>query len=158
MLHRLPLLACVRVRMAGSTGIGAQRPSAPACDPDNGGLTLPAGFCAKVVATDLGATRNLVVAPSGDVYVSIRSGARAPGQPPQPGFLMALRDTNGDGTFDQKERFHTAGATGLVSTRARSSTMAAAYGSSRSTSRSPTGSRAAPTRCSPTALPGRRRS
>lgn len=100
--------------MAGSTGIGAQRPSAPACDADNGGLTLPAGFCAKVVATDLGAARNLVVAPSGDVYVSIRSGARAPGQPPQPGFLMALRDTNGDGTFEQKERFHTAGATGLV--------------------------------------------
>ena len=114
-MHRaLSLLAWSVCVIVGSTWISAQRPSAPACDPDNGGLTLPSGFCAKVVATDLGAARNLVVGPSGDVYVSIRSGARAPGQPPQPGFLLALRDTNGDGTFDRKERFHTAGATGLV--------------------------------------------
>ena len=103
--------ACV---FAGATGVRGQAASTPACDADNGGLTLPAGFCAKVIADDLGAARNLVVAPNGDVYVSIRAGARAPGQPPQPGFLMALRDTNGDGTMDQKEKFGTNGATGLV--------------------------------------------
>ena len=114
-MHRvMSLLALSVCVIAGSTGVAGQRAAAPACDPDNGGLTLPAGFCAKVVATDLGAARNLVVTPSGDVYVSIRSGARAPGQPPQPGFLMALRDTNGDGTLDQKERFGATGATGLV--------------------------------------------
>ena len=29
--------------------------AAPTCDPDNGGITLPAGFCALVVADGLGA-------------------------------------------------------------------------------------------------------
>jgi len=114
-MHRLtPLLALSLCVAAGTASLVAQSASAPACDPGNGGLTLPAGFCAKVVATDLGAARNLVVTPGGDVYVSIRSGARAPGQPPQPGFLMALRDTDGDGTLDQREKFGTTGATGIV--------------------------------------------
>ncbi|MCC6990527.1 MAG: sorbosone dehydrogenase, partial [Acidobacteria bacterium] len=100
--------------VAGSSSLLGQRASAPACDPDNGGLTLAPGFCAKVVATDLGAARNLVIAPNGDAYVTIQRGVREPGQPPQPGFLMALRDTNGDGTFDQREKFGTNGATGIV--------------------------------------------
>jgi glucose/arabinose dehydrogenase len=99
---------------ASAAGVQGQAASTPACDADNGGLTLPAGFCAKVIADNLGAARNLVVAPNGDVYVSVRAGARAPGQPPQPGFLMALRDTNGDGTMEQMEKFGTNGATGLV--------------------------------------------
>ena len=63
----------------------ASAPPQPACDPGNGGLTLPAGFCAKVIADDLGYARNLAVAANGDLYVSIRTGARAPGQPMQPG-------------------------------------------------------------------------
>ena len=105
------VFACV---IAGVAGVHGQGATTPACDADNGGLTLPAGFCAKVIADDIGAARNLVVAPNGDVYVSIRAGARAPGQPPQPGYLMALRDTDGDGTMDQKEKFGTNGATGLV--------------------------------------------
>ena len=109
-----PLLVLPVLVMAGSTNLLGQRAAAPACDPDNGGLTLAPGFCAKVVADDLGPARNLVVAPTGDVYVTIQRGPRAPGQPPQPGFLMALRDTNGDGTLDQREKFGTSGATGIV--------------------------------------------
>ena len=114
MIDRLPLCALSVCVLAASTGMAGQRAAAPACDPDNGGLTLAPGFCAKVVADDLGAARNLVVAPNGDVYVTIQRGVRAPGQPPQPGFLMALRDTNGDGTLDQREKFGTNGATGIV--------------------------------------------
>jgi glucose/arabinose dehydrogenase len=108
------LMAVSACLLVGATSVRGQAASSPACDADNGGLTLPAGFCAKVIADDLGAARNLVVAPNGDVYVSVRAGARAPGQPPQPGFLVALRDTNGDGAMDQKEKFGTNGATGLV--------------------------------------------
>ena len=108
------LLALSFFVVTASTSLVGQRASAPACDPDNGGLTLAPGFCAKVVADDLGPARNLVVAPSGDVYVAIQRGPRAPGQPPQPGFLMALRDTNGDGTLDQREKFGANGATGIV--------------------------------------------
>ncbi len=48
--------------------------AAPACDPDNGGITLPAGFCALVAADGLGAARHIVVAPNGDLYVALQSG------------------------------------------------------------------------------------
>ena len=92
----------------------AQRAAMPACDPGNGGLTLPPGFCAKVVADDLGAARNLAVAANGDVYISLRNGPRAEGQPAQPGYLIALRDTDGDGTLDRREKFGSSGATGIV--------------------------------------------
>ena len=37
------------------------------CDADNGGITLPAGFCAVVVADRLGAARHMAVTPNGDV-------------------------------------------------------------------------------------------
>ena len=50
--------------------------AAPACDADNGGLKLPQGFCAAVVADNVGAARHLVVAPNGDLFVSIRSPQR----------------------------------------------------------------------------------
>ena len=88
--------------LAATSALQARQTPASGCDPGNGGLTLPPGFCAQVIADDLGAARNLAVAPNGDIYVSIRTGVRAPGQPMQPGYLMALRDTNGDGTMDRK--------------------------------------------------------
>ena len=43
--------------------------SLPACDPDNGGLILPAGFCALVVADGLEGARHLDVTADGDIYV-----------------------------------------------------------------------------------------
>src|SRR2546430_9160953 len=59
------------------------RPSAvsPTCDPDNGGITLPAGFCAVVVADQVGAPRHLAVAPNGDLFVAMagRPGGAARG-------------------------------------------------------------------------------
>jgi glucose/arabinose dehydrogenase len=78
----------------------------PACDPDNGGLTLPAGFCAFVAADGLGTARHLVVAPNGDLYVALQgTGAE--------GGVVALRDTNGDGRFEQKSHFGTTSTTGI---------------------------------------------
>jgi glucose/arabinose dehydrogenase len=90
---------------------GAQRgPAAgpPTCDPDNGGMTLPDGFCAVVVADGLGAARHLAVAPNGDIYVAIRN------RPDAKGGLVALRDTNGDGRADRQERFGDDGGTGIA--------------------------------------------
>lgn len=43
----------------------------PNCDPDNGGLTLPKGFCALVVADNLGAARHAWVAPNGDLFIAL---------------------------------------------------------------------------------------
>jgi hypothetical protein len=37
------------------------------CDPGNGGITLPEGFCAIVAADNLGTARHLTVAANGDV-------------------------------------------------------------------------------------------
>ena len=61
-----------------------------ACDPDNGGITLPQGFCAAVVANDVGPARHLAVAPNGDLYVATESrGGR--GGAAAPGGVVALR-------------------------------------------------------------------
>jgi len=56
-------------------------------------LKLPAGFTAKVVQEGLGAGRHMVVAPNGDVYLASHDG------------LVAMRDTNGDGTLDKTQPF-----------------------------------------------------
>jgi glucose/arabinose dehydrogenase len=76
------------------------------CDAGNGGITLPAGFCAVVVADvtvggRAAAARHLVVTPAGDVFVAINSPRNA-----NPAFgIIGLRDINGDGRADQQSPF-----------------------------------------------------
>ncbi|MBI4520774.1 MAG: glucose dehydrogenase, partial [Gemmatimonadetes bacterium] len=94
-------LLAVMVLMVGACG-GATEPeetvvAGPACDPDNGGLTLPDGFCALVAAEGLGAARHMVTAPNGDLFVADRNQG---GENPVTGGVVALRDTDGDGRFD----------------------------------------------------------
>jgi glucose/arabinose dehydrogenase len=84
--------------------------STPTCDPDNGGLKLPRGFCALVVADGLGVARHLAVAANGDLYVSLRSGR---GDAATRGGVVALRDADGDGRFEIKEPFGDESTTGL---------------------------------------------
>jgi glucose/arabinose dehydrogenase len=97
---------------AGSVTLSGQR-GLPSCDPDNGGITLPAGFCALVVSPGVGEARHLVVNTNGDIYAILRRGpAGAPGAP-RPGSIVGLRDTNGDGKADVTEKFGTIGGTGL---------------------------------------------
>lgn len=79
-----------------------REPAAPAdtdelelCDPDDGGLILPAGFCARVVADNIGFVRQIAVDDQGYLYVAQRNvllglgglllvpgTAVEPGQPP----------------------------------------------------------------------------
>ncbi|HEY7877231.1 MAG TPA: PQQ-dependent sugar dehydrogenase [Gemmatimonadaceae bacterium] len=76
------------------------------CAGDNGGLTLPAGFCATVFADNLGHTRHIAVAPNGDVYVNswpVYGGVG--GSAIAGGFLIALRDTNRDGRAEIVQRW-----------------------------------------------------
>jgi glucose/arabinose dehydrogenase/mono/diheme cytochrome c family protein len=78
----------------------------PVCTEDNGGLTLPPGFCATVFADNIGHARHLVVAPNGVVYVNTWSGRYYGNDtPPAGGFLVALRDTTGNGRADVVQRF-----------------------------------------------------
>ncbi len=77
-----------------------------ACAPDNGGLTLPAGFCAIVFADSIGHARHLTVSSDGTVYVNTWSGEYyGKDKPHAGGFLVALRDTTGDGRADVIARF-----------------------------------------------------
>ncbi len=76
----------------------------PLPDPDNGGIQLPPGFRALVVADNLvvgrksGNTaerlRGLAIAPNGDLFVKTKFGP-----------ILALRDTNGDGRTDEQKEF-----------------------------------------------------
>src|ERR1700681_1316915 len=108
-------MAVERVRFAVACGIAApgalalaltvSAQSKVACDPDNGGIKLPAGFCAFVAADGIGAARHLVVAPNGDVYVAIMGRSK--------GGVVALRDKDGDGRLETKESFGEASSTGI---------------------------------------------
>ena len=93
--------------MALTTTSCAQQMALPECDADNGGIQLPEGFCAFVVADALGAARHLDVAPNGDIFVAIRNQQNAPGG------IIALRDTDGDGRADVEERFGEDGGTSI---------------------------------------------
>src|SRR5690625_3850409 len=66
------------------------------CDEDNGGITLPDGFCASVVVDSLGPARHIAIGENGDIYVKTRS---------EEGGIAALRDTTGDFKADIIERF-----------------------------------------------------
>jgi glucose/arabinose dehydrogenase len=103
-------LLALPLAVAAATVIGAAqaRPTVPACAADNGGITLPDGFCAMVAADNLGAARHVAVAPNGTVYVAIqgRGGDRAG--------IIALRDGNGDGTLETMERAGEKSTTGIA--------------------------------------------
>lgn len=99
-------LAAVYVFVALQLAAASAQP--PACDPGNGGITLPPGFCALVAADGLGPARHIVVAPNGDVYVAIQS------DDTHKGGVVALRDTKGDGRLDVKEAFGTGSSTGIA--------------------------------------------
>jgi glucose/arabinose dehydrogenase len=76
----------------------------PVLDADNGGIDLPPGFRALVIADNLAVgkkvgnsqdrVRFLAIAPNGDVYAKLVRGG-----------ILAMRDTDGDGRIDVKEEF-----------------------------------------------------
>jgi len=62
-------------------------------DPGNGGIKLPPGFEAIVVADSVGYARHLAIRDNGDIYLRLRTLKNEGG-------LVALRDTTGDGKAD----------------------------------------------------------
>lgn len=112
------------VLLAGSAAFaqaGPQNAQANSCPGNNGGITLPAGFCATVFADNLGHVRHMAVAPNGVLYVNTWSGRFYHfDTPPAGGFLVALKDSKGDGHADAIERFGdgvpqgSAGGTGIA--------------------------------------------
>jgi len=73
---------------------------------DNSGLSLPKGFCATVFADKVGHARQMAVAPDGTLYVNTWSGVYYGNDTPvDGGFLVALKDTTGNGKADVNVRF-----------------------------------------------------
>lgn len=85
----------------------------PTPDADNGGLELPPGFRALIVADRLidgrkigqnnDQLRFLAISSSGDLYAKTSWGG-----------IIALRDNDGDGRFDEKHEFGSGGGTGIA--------------------------------------------
>ena len=97
------IFAAAALLAVGAVAFAQPEPSCPA---DNGGITLPPGFCATIFADNLGHVRHMVVAPNGVLYVNTWSGRYYRNDaPPDGGFLAALKDSKGDGRADVIERF-----------------------------------------------------
>jgi len=76
------------------------------CPSNDGGLKLPAGFCATVFADNIGHARHMVAGPNGVLYVNTSSGRYYGNDIPHAGgFLVALQDKNDSGEADVIERF-----------------------------------------------------
>lgn len=97
---RHPLLPLLLLAAAAFTA-----PMPLACDPDNGGLDLPAGFCATRFADEVGRVRHLAVLPNGDLLAAVAGAS---------GGVLVLRDTNGDGRADLRRQFGPAGGNDLL--------------------------------------------
>jgi glucose/arabinose dehydrogenase len=103
----LTLLLATTVLFPSGNGL---RPSpappvtpAPATCTRTNGLLLPEGFCAVVVAQGLNHVRGVTVSPAGDVFAALGDGG-----------VAALRDSDGDGTADQRRHFGSEGGTGIL--------------------------------------------
>lgn len=91
---------------------GCNQAALPPGDSDNGGLFLPEGFEAVVVADSVGAARHLAVSDNGDIYVKLR-------YPGKTGENVALRDTDNDGKADIIRLFGNYGEQGAYGTAMR---------------------------------------
>ncbi|MGQ0539713.1 MAG: PQQ-dependent sugar dehydrogenase [Gemmatimonadaceae bacterium] len=105
------LLGAGAIAVAAWRALPAVAHTAAACDANNAGITLPAGFCATLFADSLGAARHIVVAPNGDVIVNVRSVRDAP--PDRTG-IFVLRDADGNGRAELKRRAAAAAGTGIA--------------------------------------------
>ncbi len=76
------------------------------CAKSNGGIVVPAGFCAEVFARDLGPLRHIAVSADGTVYAFMSSQDHGGG-------IIALRDSKGDGRADELHYFGDVSGTGI---------------------------------------------
>jgi hypothetical protein len=96
-LHMMGMLLLAPTPSLAQQGHNAAA-AASLCPGDNGGITLPPGFCATVFADHIGHARQMAFGPNGALYVNTWSGTYFRNDTPPPGgFLLALQDTNGDG-------------------------------------------------------------
>lgn len=76
-------------------------------------ITAPPGFRVTVVFDGAGPARHIAIKANGDIYVSARPAPNA-AEGARPGGVLALRDTDGDGRYDEVRRFGEVEGTGLA--------------------------------------------
>jgi glucose/arabinose dehydrogenase/cytochrome c5 len=104
-VRRRLLGAAATLAMSWAAAMPAQA-AAASCKGDATGITLPDGFCATIFADNIGHARQMAVAPDGTLYVNTWSGIYYNnGTVPSGGFVVALKDKDGDGRADVTERF-----------------------------------------------------
>jgi glucose/arabinose dehydrogenase/mono/diheme cytochrome c family protein len=109
---RLPAAVGFLLVVLGSAAC-AQQGGKESCPGDAGGIALPNGFCATVFADNIGHARQMAVAPNGVLYVNTWSGLYYKNDTPhEGGFLVALKDTKGEGKAGAIVRFGPAFAEG----------------------------------------------
>jgi glucose/arabinose dehydrogenase len=84
-------------------------PPVRTCAADNGGITLPAGFCATVFADGAGKARQITVTPTGRVFVAVAASTPTA----MDAHVLALYDADNDGVAEQKQTFGDVGGTGI---------------------------------------------
>jgi glucose/arabinose dehydrogenase len=90
----------------GGAGDGADRTGSTAAAGESSGVTFPAGFRATVFGDSLGGVRHAAAAPNGDLFVNTwRSPYDTTRAAPSGGYVVALRDSDGDGSADVVRRF-----------------------------------------------------
>jgi glucose/arabinose dehydrogenase len=100
------LLALALAACGGSERDAGARTDTTAAATAAAGVTLPDGFTGTIFADSLGAVRHAAAAPNGDLYVNTwRSPYDSTRRMPPGGFVVALRDTDGDGSADMMRRF-----------------------------------------------------
>lgn len=88
-------------------------PTREACAADNGGITLPDGFCAILVHEGIGRARHLEVASNGDVFVAVPNGRNADRSVSRGG-VTVLRDSDGNGSGDLQGSWGDNGGNGIL--------------------------------------------
>ena len=108
-MHRKRLsLFCAATLALTATAAATAAP--PRCDANNGGLTLPNGFCALVVANNVGRARHIVVRRNGDLYVAVNPSWDGSDN----GRFIALHDNDGDGRMDRTVVISQSGGHGVA--------------------------------------------
>ena len=94
----------------------APQPDAPTatgrvtCAADNGGIALPAGFCATVFFDGAGRPRHIAVTPQGYVFVAVPPSSRTATD----GHVLALFDADNDGVAELSSTIGNVGGNGIA--------------------------------------------
>lgn len=112
-LGAVTALAAGLALCACSIDFGDDDDDGPRCADDDGSIALPDGFCAALVADDVGHARHMTVTPSGDLFIALADGDPMMGDETKGG-VLALRDEDGDGTADRQIRFGDGGGNGIA--------------------------------------------